>query len=122
MKASYWRASVRRSPATALANSCHRMDWRSIRAATSTWAKFRSRPGHATIRKHPHQPIFAPCRSGGSCRCIDDATFDRRKETTEMLADDDSKWRNQKFAVSHLHKDSFKAGVGLRAYNVHRDL
>jgi hypothetical protein len=39
-----------------------------------------------------------------------------------MLADDDSKWRGQRFAVSHLHQDSFKAGVGLRAYNVHRDL
>ena len=39
-----------------------------------------------------------------------------------MLVDDESKWRNQKFAVSHLHEGSFKAGVGLRAYNIHRDL
>ena len=28
----------------------------------------------------------------------------------------------QKFAVSHLQDDSFKAGTGLRAYNIHRDL
>ena len=39
-----------------------------------------------------------------------------------MLADEDTKWRNQKFAVSHLHEGSFKVGVGLRAYNIHRDL
>jgi len=38
------------------------------------------------------------------------------------MSDDDSKWRQQKFAVSHLHDDSFKAGTGLRAYNIHRDL